>query len=69
VVKMEFREAVLALTYRCNSKRGVPGAYERVLDSVAVLKEAMVRDLGFSFTIIDENIGYINEMYDFASTP
>lgn len=46
--------------------RGVAGAYGKVLESINICKDAGVRDLGLDYTILDENIEYMNELYDFA---
>lgn len=46
--------------------RGVEGAYDKALESLGVLKELGVRDLGIAFTIQDANVNELGRVYDLS---
>ncbi|MFH1582815.1 MAG: glycosyltransferase [Candidatus Falkowbacteria bacterium] len=48
--------------------RGVNGAYQNVLKTVVALKDIGVKNLGFSFTIMDDNAGELKAVYDLAKS-
>ena len=46
--------------------RGVPGAFEKVLESLEVAKTAGVTDLGVCATMISSNVGSVTDIHTFA---
>jgi MoaA/NifB/PqqE/SkfB family radical SAM enzyme len=46
--------------------RGIPGAFDMVMKTVAELKRIGVTNLGFSFTIMDKNVHQLKEVYDLS---
>lgn len=46
--------------------RGVEGAYEKALDSIAVLKEAGVKDLGIGFTLLRKNQSEMIKVFELS---
>ncbi len=43
--------------------RGVTGAYDAVMKTIHALKNLGVRNLGFSFTIMDKNVHHLKDVY------
>ena len=48
--------------------RGVVGIYQQVLKTVEALKKLGLKNLGFSFTIMDDNVGQLRAVYDLAKS-
>jgi len=46
--------------------RGYSGAYNRVIETIDLLKKLKVKDLGLIFTIINENIEQLDDVYNLA---
>lgn len=46
--------------------RGTAGMYSQALKTVEALKSLGLKNLGFSFTIMDENVGQLKTVYDLA---
>jgi MoaA/NifB/PqqE/SkfB family radical SAM enzyme len=49
-----------------NQIRGLPGFYDRVLETVKSLRKMGVKNLGFSFTIMDYNADQMKAVYDLS---
>lgn len=46
--------------------RGVPGAFDRARQSLDLLRQAGIRDLGLSMTLVRENVGQVKAVYRLA---
>lgn len=46
--------------------RGIPGIFQAAMKTIAGLKEIGISNLGFSFTIMDENAGELKAAYDLS---
>ena len=46
--------------------RGIPGIYDRAIETIGRLKKIGVKNLGLSFTIMDSNIGDLPQVYNLA---
>jgi MoaA/NifB/PqqE/SkfB family radical SAM enzyme len=46
--------------------RGIPGAYDMVMKTIAELKRIGISNLGFSFTIMDKNVHQLREVYELS---
>jgi MoaA/NifB/PqqE/SkfB family radical SAM enzyme len=46
--------------------RGVPGAFEQALQSLDLLREAGISDLGISTTMMRDNLEQVGQVYDLA---
>lgn len=46
--------------------RGIPGAFQKAIESIKILKNLGVRDLGIIFTLMKLNINDLNKILDFC---
>lgn len=46
--------------------RGIPRAFERVMETIGILKEAGVRDIGLTFTLMDINQHEMKDVYAYC---
>jgi len=46
--------------------RGIPGAYEKVVNTISELKKAGIHDIRVGYTASDKNVSHLAAVYDFA---
>lgn len=49
-----------------NSIRGIPGAYKSALETISRLRKIGVKDLGVSFTLMEKNLNFLFDIFNFA---
>ncbi|MFA6423819.1 MAG: radical SAM protein [Candidatus Magasanikbacteria bacterium] len=49
-----------------NEMRGIPGGFDRVMDTIKLLKGMGVTNLRLAFTITEQNVNHFTKVYDLA---
>jgi len=61
------RISVDAVGKKHDELRGISGAFGKAMESLSILKQDGVRDLGIALTIMDRNVLEIKKVYDLAN--
>jgi len=65
--KIAVRISIDAVGKKHDEIRGVSGAFGKTVESLEVLRQGGVRDLGIALTIMDRNVLEIKKVYDLAN--
>lgn len=60
------RISVDAVGKKHDELRGISGAFGKAMESLSILKQDGVRDLGIALTLMDSNVLEVNKVYDLA---
>jgi len=65
--RIAVRISIDAVGKKHDEIRRVPGAFGKAMESLKVLRQGGVRDLGIALTIMDRNVSEIKKVYDLAN--
>ncbi len=64
--RIAVRISVDAVGKKHDELRGISGAFEKAMESLSILKQNGVRDLGIALTLMDSNVLDVKKVYDLA---
>jgi len=64
--KIAVRISIDAVGKKHDELRGISGAFRKAMESLNILKQDGIRDLGIALTLMDSNVSEVNRVYDLA---
>jgi MoaA/NifB/PqqE/SkfB family radical SAM enzyme len=66
--KLAMRVSIDGMHATHDEVRGIPGGFQKCVDTLDMCRDAGIKDLGIGFTLLERNINDLAEVHDFAES-